>query len=104
MPNWPEVERKNFMMYDVSKTAGVPVSPFFETAEALCYWLAKRKVSWGKVWTPAHEEWLEIAERGANEDDHWYDRQIMIRAATSALLIGENGKAEEIMRQFPHQA
>jgi hypothetical protein len=55
MPNWPEAERKNLMMYDVSANAGVPVSPSFETAEGLCRWLVEHQISLGGVWTGGHK-------------------------------------------------
>lgn len=87
MPNWSSVQRKNVMMYDVSKNYGQPMSPSFPSPEELARWLAENKTtSSGYILTYA--EWLEIATRNDIEDDNYYEIMIMLRAGMMAAIMG----------------
>lgn len=64
MPLWADNERTHYMMFETS-TEGTPVSPPFETPEALAQWMvANNKDVWaGQKLT--YDEWLEICSGAA---------------------------------------
>ena len=57
MPEWKPEERTHFMMYETC-SEGTPISPAFETAEALARWLADTGASSFGDFTSSYEEWL----------------------------------------------
>lgn len=63
MPDWPEVERTHFQMYE-DTSEGTPISPVFETPEALARWLADTGASAFASDTATYEQWLHIARGG----------------------------------------
>lgn len=61
MPDWPPAECTHFQMYETC-TEGSPISPPFESVEALCHWLVLNKVScFGKSRFLTYEQWLSVA-------------------------------------------
>lgn len=72
MPAWPEEQCAHFMMYETT-SEGTPISPAFETPEALARWLADNNASAFGDMTATYEEWLATCQRG------W---------APSALVLG----------------
>jgi hypothetical protein len=99
MPNWPEKERTMLIMYDVSENDGVPISPSFDRPEYLSRWLVENSASFSG-YVPDYSEWFEIAIRNDVEDDEWYERTIMIRAAMMAFFVGNEEKAYEIIEKM----
>lgn len=63
MPNWPEAERTHFMMYE-DTSEGTPISPAFETPEALAKWLVDNRASAFGSQTASYEGWLRVARGG----------------------------------------
>lgn len=63
MPNWPESERTHLMMYE-NTSEGTPISPAFETPEALARWLADNGASSFGGMTADYEAWLRVARGG----------------------------------------
>ena len=63
MPDWPEAERTHFVMYE-DTSEGTPISPAFETPEALARWLADTGASAFADQTASYEAWLRIANGG----------------------------------------
>lgn len=63
MPQWPEAERTHFMMYE-DTSEGTPISPAFETPEALAKWLADTNASAFASQGASYEGWLRIAKGG----------------------------------------
>ena len=61
MPNWPESERTHYMMYE-DTSEGTPISPAFETPEALARWLADTGASSFGNMTADYEHWLRVAK------------------------------------------
>mgnify|MGYP001604300772 CR=1 FL=1 len=63
MPEWPEAERTHLMMYE-DTSEGTPISPAFETPEALARWLADNGASAFGSCTATYEEWLSTCRGG----------------------------------------
>lgn len=65
MPIWPVDERTHYMMYELS-TEGTPISPAFESPEALARWLADTKANAYAGITLDYDRWLRaiIGEDG----------------------------------------
>ncbi|MEM1113233.1 MAG: hypothetical protein AAGI11_15080 [Pseudomonadota bacterium] len=72
MPDWPEHERTHWMMYETT-SEGTPISPAFETPEALAEWLASTGASSHGKDTATYEQWLSMIKAG------W---------APSAMIVG----------------
>jgi len=64
MPDWPEEERTHLMMYE-DTSEGTPISPAFETPEALATWLADSGASSNGSSTATYEQWLSTIKRGS---------------------------------------
>jgi hypothetical protein len=60
-PDWPESERTHYMMYE-NTTAGTPISPAFETPEALARWLTDTDAGWFGLVTATYAQWLWVAQ------------------------------------------
>ncbi len=60
MPDWAEAERTHFQMYE-NVTEGTPVSPVFEKAEELAYWLVDNLDN-----TYTLSEWLQIINENSS--------------------------------------
>lgn len=63
MPNWPEVERTHYQMYE-TVTEGTPISPVMETPEALARWLADNNASAFADMGATYDQWLTTIKRG----------------------------------------
>ena len=63
MPNWPEIERTHYMMYE-DASEGTPISPAFSTPEELARWLADTGASACGDITANYEGWLRVALGG----------------------------------------
>lgn len=63
MPDWPESERTNCMMYE-DTSEGTPISPAFATPEELARWLADTGASAFGDSTASYESWLRVASGG----------------------------------------
>ena len=67
MPDWESVaeEKMGFQLFE-TQTAGTPVSPIFETEEALAAWLAGRELGLVADVPATKEEWLEVIRASAD--------------------------------------
>jgi hypothetical protein len=63
MPSWPESERTHVQMYETT-TEGTPISPAFETPEALARWLADNGASAFGTQKASYEAWLATCKYG----------------------------------------
>ena len=63
MPDWSEEEKTHLMMYE-DTTEGTPISPAFETPEALAKWLAESGASSFGTSTATYDQWLPICKGG----------------------------------------
>ena len=63
MPLWSEDEATHYMMYE-DTSEGTPISPAFETPEALARWLADTGASAFGDSTATYEGWLRVAQGG----------------------------------------
>jgi hypothetical protein len=63
MPNWPAEQRTHYMMYE-DTSEGTPISPAFETPEALARWLADTWASSFAGAPASYEAWLWVANGG----------------------------------------
>lgn len=63
MPQWSESERTHLMMYE-DTSEGTPISPAFETPEALARWLTDNNASAFGGMTATYEQWLAACRRG----------------------------------------
>lgn len=65
MPDWPDVERTHYQMYETT-TEGTPISPVFATPEEVAAYCAdpKNDVSaWASI-PASYEAWLRVAKGG----------------------------------------
>lgn len=58
-----DTERTHYMMYETT-SEGTPISPAFETPEALAHWLADNGASANGKATATYEEWLLVCIEG----------------------------------------
>jgi hypothetical protein len=63
MPDWPPEQRTHLMMYE-DTSEGTPISPAFETPEALAQWLVDNKASAFGSDTGTYDGWLRVANGG----------------------------------------
>ncbi len=63
MPDWPQKERTHLMMYE-DCSEGTPISPAFETPEALARWLVDNSASAFGGQPASYEGWLNVARGG----------------------------------------
>lgn len=63
MPDWTDDQRTHLMMYE-DTSEGTPISPAFETPEALARWLADNGASSFANDTATYEQWLHVARGG----------------------------------------
>jgi len=63
MPDWPADQRTHLMMYE-DTSEGTPISPAFETPEALARWLADNGASAFGRESASYEAWLRVAKGG----------------------------------------
>jgi hypothetical protein len=63
MPTWPEGIATHYRMYETT-SEGTPISPAFETPEALARWLADTGASSFAGMTATYEQWLAVARGG----------------------------------------
>lgn len=63
MPEWPESEATQFMMYECT-SEGTPISPAFDTPEELARWLADNDASAFAGQTATYDQWLNTIKRG----------------------------------------
>jgi hypothetical protein len=68
MPLWPEAERTHFMMYELT-TEGTPISPAFETKEALATWLVENEATLYADETASYDLWMKICNAGSVTDE-----------------------------------
>lgn len=99
MPDWPDAERTHLMMYDVTGTAGYPISPEFERIEDLCRWLAVNHEDFDKK-KRNYSEWMKIAATTNPKDDDWYDRLFLVTTAMNAFYSGEYAKYKEVTQRL----
>lgn len=59
----PDSDRTQYMMYETT-SEGTPISPAFETPEALAHWLADTKASAFADQTADYDHWLRICKGG----------------------------------------
>jgi hypothetical protein len=62
-PDWPEESRTMLMMYECT-SEGTPISPAFETPEALARWLTDTGASAFASLTMTYEQWLAVCLGG----------------------------------------
>jgi hypothetical protein len=86
MPNWPAAERTHFMMYDVSASDGVPVSPAFVQPEDLCHWLVENQAKFD-AFLRDYDDWMEVATCSEVEDDAWFDELIKMRNEFNTFVM-----------------
>lgn len=89
MPDWPEVERTHFMMFETC-TEGSPISPAFNTPEELARWLADNKASVFGSETATYEQWFFVCKGG-------YAPSAIIENGvirSGVAVIGESGYAD----------
>lgn len=63
MPDWPESERTQLVMYG-DTTEGTPISPAFDTPEELARWLVDNRASAFAGSTASYEAWLRVCRGG----------------------------------------
>jgi hypothetical protein len=63
MPAWSPDEASSLMMYEET-SEGTPISPAFETPEALARWLADNNASAFADATATYDQWLPICKGG----------------------------------------
>lgn len=63
MPDWPADQCTHLMMYE-DTSEGTPISPAFETPEALARWLVDNNASAFGSSTASYEGWLSVARGG----------------------------------------
>lgn len=63
MPEWSKDQATMFVMYE-DTSEGTPISPAFETPEALAHWLADTGASAFGGMTATYEQWLATCQRG----------------------------------------
>ncbi len=63
MPDWPTEQRTHLMMYETT-SEGTPISPAFETPEALARWLADNNASALGQRGATYEQWLATCRSG----------------------------------------
>jgi predicted acyl esterase len=63
MPTWTEAEATHYQMYETC-SEGTPISPVFETPEALAHWLADNNASACGYQTASYDGWLRVALGG----------------------------------------
>jgi len=63
MPEWPEGKATMLVMYE-NTSEGTPISPAFETPEALAHWLADNNASAFGGMTATYEQWLATCKAG----------------------------------------
>jgi hypothetical protein len=63
MPEWPEGKATMLVMYE-DTSEGTPISPAFETPEALARWLADNNASAFGGMTATYEQWLATCRAG----------------------------------------
>ena len=64
MPQWPQAERTQYVMYEIT-TEGTPISPAFATAEELARWLADTRASAFANMSASYEAWLATIAAGS---------------------------------------
>ena len=83
MPEWPESERTNYMMYETT-SEGTPISPAFATPEELARWLADTGASAFGYSTASYEAWLRVAN-GAYAPSAVYTPEHGLQSGVEAL-------------------
>ena len=63
MPSWTDQEATHYMMYE-NVSEGTPISPAFETPEALARWLADTNSSAFGDKNASYEAWLRVCKGG----------------------------------------
>lgn len=63
MPDWPEVERTHWQMYETT-SEGTPISPAMESPEVLARWLVDNNASAFAGITATYDQWLATIRRG----------------------------------------
>jgi hypothetical protein len=63
MPEWSHAEATQLMMYE-DTSEGTPISPAFDTPEALARWLADNRASAFGSMTASYEQWLATCRAG----------------------------------------
>lgn len=64
MPEWLPEQRTHWQMYE-NTTEGTPISPVFETPEALARWLADNGASAFADMTATYDQWLAAIRQGS---------------------------------------
>jgi len=83
MPNWPVDQCTHYMMYE-DASEGTPISPAFETPEALARWLADTGASAFGSMTATYEAWLRVA-RGGFAPSAVYTLEAGLQSGVAAL-------------------
>jgi hypothetical protein len=76
MPEWTVEECNGYCMYE-NTSEGTPISPVFESKEALATWLYENKASAFGGETATYEQWLKICERGYATSTMFVDGKLM---------------------------
>jgi len=64
MPNWSDLERTHWMMYE-STSEGTPISPAFATPQELCRWLVDNKASAFADHAASYDAWWAVCQEGS---------------------------------------
>ena len=93
MPDWPAEQRTHLMMYE-DTSEGTPISPAFETPEALARWLADTGASSFGRSTASYEAWLNVA-RGGWAPSATYTPQTGLVSGVEASVMVEQKEPTE---------